>query len=93
MYTLIQMLFDVRLSVRCHQAYTEMQGRVHLRRYSDFYLNFVIIPNIFITMIGFAAHSFRGHTAGSVTFIAGTGSTPQALMSLSYAQTLFRSIC
>ena len=41
----------------------------------QFYLNFVIVPNIFLTMIGFAAHAFRGHTAGSVTFIAGTGFT------------------
>lgn len=49
--------------------------QVTLRRASHFYVKFGVLPQILMTMVGFVAHAFRGHRAGSVTFISGTGFT------------------
>ena len=58
-----------------NSPFVTLVGTITLRREPRYYLRYGVLPEIFMTLIGMIAHSFRGHTASSVTFICGTGFT------------------
>ena len=59
----------------CPYKFVTLQGIISLRRYSNFYVKFGVLPQILMTCFGLVAAAFRGHRTGNVTFIAGTGFT------------------
>ena len=50
----------------CPHKYAYLEGTITLRRQSNFYVKFGVLPQILMTCFGFVAAAFRGHRTGNV---------------------------